>query len=100
MTHFNAVSYLTDGTAEKVLNAHYVKNHAVDIDRIEEYLTKLQHLNKLQNLVKNDRNVKALLLEESSTIISPILNDMGTYSDDKMPLISTIISKHKPREIK
>lgn len=100
MTHFNAVSYLIDGTAKKVLNAHYVKNHAVDVDRIEEYLTKLHNLNKLQDLVNNDREVKNLLMDESSTIIRPILNDMGKYSEDNMPLISTIIGKHKPREIK
>lgn len=100
MTHYNAASYLTDGTAEKVLNAHYVKNHAVDINRIEEYLTKRHNLKKLQDLVNNDREVKNLLMEESSTIISPIINEMVTYSDDNMPLISTIIGKHKPREIK
>lgn len=100
MTHFNAVSYLTDGTAKKVLNAHYVKNHAVDVDRIEEYLTKLHNLNKLQDLVNNDREVKNLLMEESSTIISPIINEMSTYSDDQMPLISKIIHNNKPREIK
>ena len=100
MTHFNAVSYLIDGTAEKVLNAHYVKNHAVDVDRIEEFLTKRHNLKKLQDLVKNDREVKNLLMEESSTIISPIIKEMGTYTDDDMPLISTIIGKHKPHEIK
>lgn len=100
MTHYNAVSYLIDGTADNVLNAHYVKHHAVDVDRIEEYLTKRHNLNKLQDLVKNDHEVKNLLMEESSTIISPIINDMGKYSEDNMPLISTIIGKHKPREIK
>lgn len=100
MTHFNAVSYLTDGTAKKVLNAHYVKNHAVDIDRIEEYVTARHNLNKLQDAVKNDRNVKALLTEESATIISPILHEMGIYEDNQMPSILTIIEKHKSHEIK
>lgn len=100
MTHYNAVSYLIDGTAEKVLNVHYVKNHAVDVDRIEEFLTKRHNLKKLQDLVKNDREVKNLLMEASATIIGPIINDMSSYTDDDMPLISTIIGKHKPREIK
>lgn len=100
MNQFNAVTYLTDGTANKVLTAHYVKNHKVDVNQIEIYLKHKQNLNQLIDLVKSDNMIKNLLSDESSTIIAPIIYEMATYSKETMPLVSKIIYKFKKKQVK